>query len=294
MSFLTELSLKKASVILLIAIALVAGGGYAALNINQELTPDIDFPLITVITVQPGASPEDIADGVTVPVEGAVAGTPNLKRISSVSAESMSIVIAQFDFGDDMEKAEQEISAALNGVVLPADSGSPRVTRLNINQMLPVVQISLTSDTGLEIADLERVARDALVPRIQAVDGVQSVDVIGGVGRQIDIVLDIARMTELKLSTQQISGILQANNVSIPSGAVGTDDGLLPLRTVAQLTSLEDLRELVVGFDASGEGLPAPVELANIATVQVTESPTSGLSRTNGKPSVSIVVAKTR
>jgi len=294
LTFLTEISLKKASVTLLIAIALVAGGVYAALNINQELMPDINLPLITVITVQPGAAPQDIAADVTAPVEGAIASTPRLKELSSVSAENMSVVIAQFDFSADMEAAEQEVSRALNAVTLSADAGSPRVTRLNINQMLPVVQFSLSSKTGAGTAELERIARTALVPRIQSIDGVQSVDVIGGVGKQIDIVLDMARITELKLSTVQIAGVLQANNVSIPSGAIGTDEGFLPLRTVSQLTSLEDVQNLVVGFDTTGEGLPAPVKLEDVAAVGVTESPASGLSRTNGKPSVSVVVTKTQ
>jgi len=294
LSFITEISLKKASVTLLIAIALVAGGIYAALNINQELMPDINLPFITVITIQPGASPRDIETDVTARVEGAIANTPGLDELISISAENMSVVAAQFDFGADMEQAEQEISRALNTVTLPADAGTPRVSRLNINQMLPVVQVSLSSKTGLDTAELEQVARTALVPQIERIDGVQSVDVIGGVGRQIDIVLDMARMAELNLSTHQIAGILQASNISIPSGTVGTDEGLLPLRTVSQLTSLQDIQDLLVGLDTTAEGLPTPVKLKDVATVRVTESPASGLSRTNGKPSVTVVVTKTQ
>ena len=294
MSFLTELSLKKASVSLLIAIALVAGGVYAALNINQELMPDINLPYVIVITVQPGAAPQDIEKDVTGPIEGAIANTPGLDVLSSTSAENMSIVAAQFDFGADIEKAEQDISRAINSVSLPADAGTPRVMRLNINDMLPVAQLSLSSKKGLEPAEIERIARTALVSQLESIDGVQSVDVIGGVGRQIDLVLDIDRLTELNLSTQQIAGVLRASNISIPSGTVGTTEGLLPLRTVSQLTSLEDIENLFVGMDTSGDGVPKPVQLGDVATVSVIDSKASGLSRTNGEWSIGIVVTKSQ
>ena len=289
MSFLTEISLKKASVTLLVAIALVAAGIYAALSINQELMPDIDFPLVTVVTAQPGGSPEDIAAEITAPLEGAVASVAGIKSLQSVSAENFSILIAQWDYGYDMKAAADEVSNAVNGVSLPPGATRPDVTRLNLNEFLPVVQLSLSGD--MSTAELERVARTSLVPRIDGISGVHAVDIIGGTGQQLEVVLDTGRMNELGLTTQQVSGVLQASNISIPAGTVGTDTGVLPLRTISQLESLEEIEKLFVGLDTTGD-VPAPIALKDIATVQIAKQTASGVSRINGLPSVGVTVSK--
>lgn len=299
MSYLTQLSLKKASVTLLIAIALVAGGIYAMLKINQELTPDIDFPMITVITTQPGAGPQDVANEVSAPLEAAMANVSSLKSLQSVSADNFSIIIAQYDFGHDMKAAEQEISRAVSTARLPADAGAPQVTRINLNQSIPVVQLSLAGN--MDAGELQRIAQQEMVPRIKAIPGVQAVDLTGGVTRQVDIVLDPAKMREAKVTTQQIAGVLKANNVSIPSGAIGADGVVLPVRTVSQLASLAEIGGLVVGFQpgtttpGQAEGqLPQPVLLKDIAKVQVSPSPAGGVYRSNGQPAVGISVTKSQ
>ena len=277
---------------MLIAIALVIGGVYAVLNINQELTPDMNLPLVTVIAMQPGAGPQDIANEVSAPLEAAIANVAGLKRLQSVSAESFSIVIAHFDFGHDMKAAEREITQSVSDAQLPADVGTPQVMRIDINQLLPVVYLSLGGDIGAE--ELERIARQELVPSIEAINGVQSVDIIGGVTRQVAVVLDPQKMRESGVTMQQVTGVLQANNISIPSGAVVTDDSVLPVRTVSQLTSLSQIEEMVVGFQVQEGQPPRPIQIKDIASVQISPSPTGSISRTNSKPSVGISVTKTQ
>ncbi len=290
MYWLTQQSVKRVSVTLLIAVALVAGGVYSALNISQELTPDIDFPLVTVITVRPGASPQDVADSVGAPLEAAISNVVGLQTLQSISAESVSILVAQFAFGDDMKVAEEEIRRSVANADLPADAGQPDVTRLNINQILPVIHLTVGGD--LPTAELEAIARRDLATPIRAIDGVQSVDVIGGVTRQITVDLDLRKMAELGITSQQVGGVLRANNVSIPSGAVGVDGQALPFRTITQLSSLEDIRALIVGFATAEGHQPQPVALREIASVELTPSPIATISRTNGKPSVGLAVTK--
>ena len=292
MVFLTQQSLQKASVTLLIALALVAGGIYAALNINQELTPDADFPIITVVTTNPGASPQDIADMVAAPLEAAIANVADLQSLQSISAESVAIIVAQFDFGDDMKAAEQAITQNLARASLPAGAGRPQVTRFNFNQTLPVVQLSLGGD--LDAGELEQIARQELVPRLRAVDGVRAVDVVGGVNQQINVLFEPDKIREFGLTVQQVVGLLRANNVSIPSGAVQANGAFLPVRTVSELTSLADLRNLTVGLQRAEGQPPRPIRLQDIATVDVGASPAATISRTNGKPSVGLAVTKTQ
>ena len=292
MYWLTQQSVKRASVTLLIAVALVAGGVYSALNISQELTPDIDFPLVTVITVRPGASPQDVADSVSAPLEAEISNVAGLQTLQSISAESVSILVAQFEFGDDMKAAEEEIRRNVANANVPADAGQPNVTRLNINQILPVIHLTVGGD--LPTAELEAIARRDLVTPIRALDGVQSVDVIGGVTRQIDVELDLTKMGELGITSQQVTGVLRANNVSIPSGQVRVDGRALPFRTVTQLTSLDDIRSLIVGFARAEGQQPRPAALGEIASVEIAPSPVATISRTNGKPSVGLAVTKTQ
>lgn len=289
MSFLTQLSLKKASVTLLIAIALVAGGIYAALRMNQELTPDIDFPLVTVITSQPGAGPQDISSGVTEPLEAAMANVTGLRSLQSLSGEGFSVVIAQFDFGHDMKAAEQEISRAVTGARLPLGATAPQVTRLNLNQALPVVELSLAGD--MSAGELQRIAQAELLPRLKAIEGVQAVEVIGGTTQQVDVVIDPARMRPLGITAQQVAGVLGASNVSIPSGVVDAGGVLFPVRTVSQVASLAGIEDLVVGV-TTADGQPGPVQLKDVARVQVTQMPAGGIARVNGKPSLLVVVTK--
>ncbi len=290
MSRFIELSLKRASVTLLIALALVGGGLYAMLNINQELTPDLEFPIVTVITQAPGAAAEDVADQVTVPLEASIGNVSGLRSLNTVSADNVSIMVAQFDFGHDMMQAEQEINSGISGATISDTARTPTVSRLNLNQTLPVVQFSLSGD--LEIPELERIARQQIEPEIRTLDGVQNVDVLGGLARQIVIRFDPAEMRGRGVSPDQISGVLQAHNVSAPAGNIGQAGDSQAVRVVGTFESIEEIESLVVGVDESAP--PQAVRIGDVATVETENFPAGSISRTNGLPSVGIAVTKTQ
>jgi hydrophobic/amphiphilic exporter-1 (mainly G- bacteria), HAE1 family len=287
-----ELSLKRASVTLLIAVALVAGGVYATLNINQELTPDLEFPIITIITQAPGAAAEDVAEQVTIPLETGVAGTNGLRNLNTVSADNVSIMVAQFDFGHDMLQAEQQISSGVAGAQISDNAGTPNVSRLNLNQTLPVVQFSLSGD--LEIPELERIALQQIEPEIRTITDVQNVDVLGGLERRLLIRFDPETMRERGITADQISGILEANNISLPAGDVGTAGESQSVRVDSRFETIEEIESLIVGVDDSDEEMPISVQLSDVATVETEDTPAGSISRTNGLPSVGIAVTKTQ
>lgn len=290
MSRLIELSLKRASVTLLIAAALVAGGVFAALNINQELTPDLEFPIVTVITQAPGAAAEDVADQVTIPLETSVGSVSGLRSLNTVSADNVSIMVAQFDFGHDMLQAEQQISSGVQSAQISETAGTPRVSRLNLNQTLPVVQFTLSGD--LEIPELEEIALRQIEPEIRTISGVQNVDVLGGLTRQLVIRFDPAEMRERGVTADQISGILQANNISAPAGGIGQAGDIRSVRVSSGFESIEEIESLVVGTDTSAP--PRVIRLQDVATVETEDFPAGSISRTNGLPSVGIAVTKTQ
>ncbi len=290
MSRFIELSLKRASVTLLIAFALVGGGVFAMLNINQELTPDLEFPIVTVITQAPGASAEDVANEVTVPLETAIGNVNGLRTLNTVSADNVSIMVAQFDFDHDMMQAEQQISSAASGASLGDVAGNPNVSRLNLNQTLPVVQASLSGD--LDIPELERIAQQQIEPELRSIDGVQNVDVLGGLTRQLLIRFDPEQLAAAGVSPDDISNVLRANNITAPVGDLGDGSESRSVRVDSGFRTIEEIESLIVG--ATLPDPPHIVRLGDVATVEAEDMPAGSISRTNGLPSVGIAVTKTQ
>jgi len=189
---LTELSVAKRSVTLLLAVGLFIAGVSAWGSLKQELLPDIDFPVITVIAPLPGAGAADVAEQVTKPIERSIASIPRLSALSSSSTNSFAIVVAQFEFGTDVKEARSTIEQNLQTAGLPRNV-TPQVSALNINAS-PVIIASVagTSQDGLDAA--AQVARTEILPALQGIDGVATVDLTGGLEPQVVVTLDPAKL----------------------------------------------------------------------------------------------------
>src|SRR3954453_20372079 len=131
MSFLTRLSLNKIPIVIMLAVLTIIGGITAAQALKSELLPNIDFPLVTVVAIYPGAAPDDVRRDVSEPIEKAIAGTANLKTLNSVSNDSVSFVTAEYEYGTNMEKTQQAIQEAVNRLTLPQQVQRPTVGRFN-------------------------------------------------------------------------------------------------------------------------------------------------------------------
>jgi len=310
-SRLTELSVAKRSVTLLLAFGLFFAGISAWGSLQQELLPDIDFPVITVIAPYPGVGAADVANQVTKPIERTIASVPRLSALSSSSANSIAIVVAQFEFGTDIKEARSTIEQNLQLAGLPR-TVSPQVSALNINAS-PVIIASVagTSQDGLDAAT--DVARTEIVPALQGLDGVATVDLTGGLRAEVVVTLDPAKLTATGISVAQVNGVLTANNLTLPSGQITSDGKNIPVSTIGTITSIPQIESLVVGVTTSagqtpGTGTvpgaqpgtvpptpvaPAPVFLKDIATVAQVGVPTTGFARTDGVPSLTLTVTKT-
>src|SRR5262249_46648586 len=140
LSLLTRLAVRRSSVTLLLTVAILLFGVSAATQLKQELTPNIDFPVITIITSYPGAESQTVADSISAPVEQAVSGLPGLQNVQSTSTNGISIVVAGFEYGSDLKAAQSTISNNLQATTLPAGAGTPQVQTFNI-QSQPIVQL---------------------------------------------------------------------------------------------------------------------------------------------------------
>ena len=235
MSRLSEFAVAKRSVTLLLAGALFIAGILAWGNLQQELLPDIELPVITVIAPLPGAGAADVAEQVTKPIERAISGVPRLEALQSTSANSISLVIAQFSFGTDVKETQALIEQSIQAANLPA-SVDPTVAALNINAS-PVIIASVAATTPDGLSEAARITQTEIQPALLGIEGVASVDVSGGAEQQVAITLDPAKLAEANVSQAQVVGVLTANNITIPSGQVQGDGTKTPVSTIGVIGS---------------------------------------------------------
>jgi hydrophobic/amphiphilic exporter-1 (mainly G- bacteria), HAE1 family len=317
MSRLSELAVAKRSVTLLLAGALFIAGISAWGSLQQELLPDIDFPVVTVVAPLPGASATDVASQVAEPIERAISGVPRLEKLQSTSANSVALVVAQFSFGTDVKETQAAIEENIASAGLP-ESVKPDVSALNINASPVVIaSIAAKNQDGLEAA--ADVARTEIVPEILGLEGVASADLTGGLEQQVLVTLDPDKLADTGITVAQISGVLQANDLTLPSGQLTTDGAKVPVSTTGALGSVEAIRDLVVGMKlpaaippaapaaspdpnaspapstptAAPAAQPTPVTLGDLGTVEAEGVATTGYARTNGQPALTLTVTKT-
>jgi HAE1 family hydrophobic/amphiphilic exporter-1 len=249
MSLLTRFSLNKIPIIIMLAVLIVIGGITAATSLKSELLPNIDFPLVSVVAIYPGASPDDVRRDVSEPIEKAIAGTANLKTLTSRSNDSVAFVTAEYEYGTDMEKTQKAIEDAVNRITFPTQVQRPTVGRFSLGDV-PVLAYSIhTTETGQDaLYNLKKNVNAEIVPELQAIPGVNNVVVAGGDERNVVITFDQQKLAENGLTAQTVTGILQANNLSFPTGEIITNNQSIPVRVTHQFESVDDLKQIIVGY----------------------------------------------
>jgi HAE1 family hydrophobic/amphiphilic exporter-1 len=308
MSTLSRLALSRRSVTLLLAAGLFVSGVLAWGNLKQELLPDVSFPIVTVIAPYPGAGASDVTEQVTKPLERAVSGVAGLDQVQSTSANSFAVLVAQFDYGTNLDDAVKTIQQEVAKADLPSGV-TPSVQAFNFNDA-PVVQAAVSATAGTDLGTAAAIARTEIVPALQALPGVTAVDLAGGLEDRVVVTLEPAKLAAAGVTIGQVVGILQANNITLPGGEIVVDGSKIPVSTIGRFDSIDQLRSLVVGVrpaapPAAASGAPVgpgasaaaapglvPVTLADLGTVELAEVASTGYGRTNGQPSVTIAVSK--
>ena len=265
--------LKNKSVVILATILLIGSGVYATTRLNQELLPDISFPIITISTPVAGAGPDLVDEQVTQPVEDAINGVQGIQAVQSTSSQGFSVVVVEFDLDADTEEAESDLQAALDGIQLPSQAGDPEVKSQSASQF-PILSLSLAAGDQ-DLADLTSYAEDEVVPSIEEIDGVASVDLIGGAEKRIQVDLDPAKVKEKGLSTDAVVGALSGAEVEAPVGSVTVNGRETPVNTTSELGGISALEDLPVGV-AGGDTGGAPAADVPAATLPGAAAPPGG------------------
>jgi hydrophobic/amphiphilic exporter-1 (mainly G- bacteria), HAE1 family len=285
-SWLTDFSYRKAWLVIVAVVVILGYGAYTITRVDQELIPDIDFPLITVIAQAPGAQPDDVVRTVTQPVEVTLGALPGLKSTKTTSIAGLSLTVLDFEYGTDLDQAERIIRERLADAPLPPTVTTDILT-FDVSQ-LPVVSFALQGERNQ--AELAQLAQTQIVPALTKLDGVAAVDITGGALTEVVVALDRTRMLEAGLTYDQVAEALRANNVILPSGQMQAGDTVVPLQTVALYTSLDAIRSIGIRTTPGAVGTVVP--LGAIATVTEAPAASVGINRTNGQQSVGISVRK--
>lgn len=281
--------LANPRMLILLVLLITLVGVFSFLNIPRVLNPSIDIAIVNVVTAMPGASPEDIESLVTIPIEDQVKGVSSVKKVTSTSQDSISIVSIEFNSGVDPEKARTDIQSAVDTAILPADVPSPpKVQKLDF-QNAPVWSFTITSKE--DIASLTRFAKD-LKERIDGLAEVGTITISGVEEQEIEVIIKPEAISTYGINNQALSGAIRNSLQSFPAGNVRTEKGSFALTIDPAVTKIEDLRDVKLNLKNS------VVSLSDVAVVverSKPEQPGSFFAAPNTPPtrSINIDVYKT-
>jgi HAE1 family hydrophobic/amphiphilic exporter-1 len=270
---------------LMVIMAMVLLGLVSFFRLNAELYPPINTPVVTVLTTYQGAAPDDVQRLVTEPLEDAVAGIANVDYIQSSSSEGVSQVTITFTDAADINLAATDVERRISAVraTLPEDSESPTVLKLDPTQ-LPVLHLAYTGT--LPLNELFRIADERIKPSLETQSGVGSVDLTGGLEREIQVQVNPDRLRAYGVTLEQISQALSRENQGIPGGSIERGRQQTNLRLYGLLQSVDELRKVTI------PGTQASPQLGDVATVVDTYKRTTTRTYLNGQPAVGLTVTK--
>ncbi|MDB4927822.1 MAG: multidrug efflux transporter [Myxococcaceae bacterium] len=286
MQWLAAISVRRPVFTWVLILALVVVGIASVRGIGVDRFPNIDFPVVVVSTVLPGASPEQIETEVSDKIEEQLNSISGLDELRSNSFEGLSVVVARFDLDKDTSVAAQEVRDRVNRTLsrLPRDIQQPRVERMDPDAA-PVLLVALSAPRSPR--ELTEYADRVLRRRIESLNGVGSVTVLGGRARQINVVLDPSRLQSFGLTAADVQRSLASQNVEVPGGDIDQGATTFSLRVMGRVASTAEMADLVV---AQRGGLG--VRIRDVGRVEDSEAQASSVATVNGRDVVMLSVSK--
>lgn len=282
-------SLNNRMVILVIAALCLVAGIYSTMHTEVDVFPDLNAPTVVVMTEAEGMAPEEVERLVTFPIETAVNGATNVRRVRSSSATGFSIVNIEFDWGTDIYKARQIVSEkiAMVGADLPENVGNPTLgPQASILGELMI--IGLTADTT-SMQDLRTIADWSIRPRLLSTGGVAQVAVMGGDIKEYQILMDPGRMRRHGVSMDEVIYAVKGMNQNASGGTLYEYGNEYIVRGLLSTNDIDELKKAVVKTSENG----LPITLDAVADVRIgPKTPVLGVASNDGKPAVLLTVTK--
>jgi HAE1 family hydrophobic/amphiphilic exporter-1 len=270
----------------MVALSVIILGGISLSRLPVDLMPDITYPTLSVSTSYENASPEEIEELITRPIEQAMSAVPGVEEVSSVSSEGSSSVRVTFTWGTDLDAAADDIRDRLDRVIprLPDDADRPSLRKFD-PAAFPILILGASSK--LDPLEARRIIDDEITYRLERVPGVAAMDVWGGREREIHVNVDPEKLKALQVPLDQVVARIRRANITLPAGAIEAGNLELTLRTPGEYTSLEQLRGTTV---AVRNGLP--VRVSQVADVVDGWQRVRRIVRVNGQEGVRLSINK--
>ncbi len=285
---LALLSIHRPVFITCIIFLILFVGWMSIKKLPVNLFPQVDFPIVFVQTIYPGAGPKEIEQNISKVIEEELSSVVGLKRLSSISREGLSIVICEFRLKSDIKDAEQQVRDRL-GVIkvkLPDEVDMPTIKRLDPAD-LPIATLTFKSD--MEEKYLADIMDDLIRPSIEQLDGVSMVKAYGVRKREIRVELNQKKLKSKELSAEQVMLSLMRSGVNIPAGTVNLnakEEGVF--RTLGEYSSIAEIGKTIVTF----RGNDIPITVSEVGTVQDSLEDEKSRTYLNGNKTVTIDVYK--
>jgi HAE1 family hydrophobic/amphiphilic exporter-1 len=285
--FLPKFAVRRPVMVSMIFLIFIILGVISFILLPIDLFPDIDLPMVMVVAGYEGAGPSEIENMVAKPMENALAATKNLKNIYSYSLEEACVVIAEFEWGSDMDVAAADVREKVDMIraILPEGVESPSVIKFDPS-MMPIMFLGVSGE-GRTPAELRYYAEEIIQPRIERLDGVAAAFPIGGLEREIKVEIDRARLEALELSVNQVIAAIGASNLDLPAGHLRFGQKDFLVRTTGQFTHPSQLENVVI---SNHQGVP--IHLKDVATIRDDFKERTSVVRVGGASAIAMLVQK--
>jgi len=299
---LTLLSLKRPVTVIMTIAAVILFGLISFDRLSLEMLPNMDFPMLAVVTIYPNADAETVESTVTIPIETQVRSIRGVRNVNSTSMENASMIMMEFNWGTDLAEAENLVKSELeaNSMFMPSGINDTFIMRMNPDS-IAMMMLSIGSE-GEPVDVTAQIKRDIL-PELNRVPGVAGIILSGGTDKVITVDYDHDKLVENSVNPSLLQLLIQYQNMTIPAGAIVDEGVRYQTKVGSKLNSIEDIEGLVIGLkkkqENGGSGIlglsmlmPSFLTVGDIAEVKVEGQTAEGFMRINGKTSVVLNIYK--
>lgn len=287
-------AIRRPVTIFMLILCVLLFGVMAIFNMPVALLPDMNMPMLTVVTAYPGASPEDVEEDLTVVLEKELKTLSGLNSIQTYSLDNVSAILLEFEFGSDTSELADAVRSKLELVSLPSGCESPVVQNIDLGAM-PIAKVAVSA------ADAETLVKEEISPAFESIKGVSSVTTVGAKSRKIEIspkekilIPSGEGVLEFPVPATLTALLVQAISTGaydIPLGSITEDGKLVTVRNVSDITSVEELKSLPIEVPFNGSNITLPLSMvADVSEpIDVYED---GKATINGEPCIILSVYK--
>ena len=283
---IADISIRRPVFAVVLIAALVVLGVFSYPRVGVDLFPNVDFAVVTVTVVYPGADPASMESKVADPIEEALNSMAGIKVLRSVNLESVTQVILEFELDVNADQAAQDIRDRISGILrdLPEGIEPPVVQKFDVGAA-PIMSVALSGE--LPARELTRLAEDMVKEQVQRLPGVGSVELIGGREREIHVLVDPVKLAGMGYTVEDVANALRAQNLELPAGRIEDGQRELTVKTKGEVRSTEEIADIII----SGLG-GATIRVRDVATVEDGTEEARSFSSMNGVSAVALEIRK--